>query len=73
MIEVEKEDDAQYYIKPEMEDAWADEIVKRTKQFLDGNQWTNLGVQNEPIIHTSASNLHVGPYRLRDFIGKKLQ
>ena len=31
-----------------MEDAWADEIVRRTKQYLDwGINVTTLGVQNE--------------------------
>ena len=75
MIEVEKDDDAQYYMKPEMEDAWAEEIVKRTKQFLAwGINATNIGVQNETnYSHLGTQTCMWDPFRLRDFIDEKLQ
>ena len=75
MIEVEKDDDAQYYMKPEMEDAWAEEIVKRTKQFLAwGINVTNIGVQNETnYSHLGTQTCMWDPFRLRDFIDEKLQ
>ena len=72
--EVEGNDYLQYSLKPSMEEAWADEIVKRTQQYLDwGINVTTIGVQNETNYSKIGSQTCVwDPQRLTEFIEEKL-
>ncbi|MEC8013694.1 MAG: glycoside hydrolase family 3 N-terminal domain-containing protein [Verrucomicrobiota bacterium] len=65
----------QYELKYAMEDAWADEIVRRTKQYLDwGINVTTLGVQNETNYSKVGSQTCIwDPSRLKNFIEKRLK
>jgi O-glycosyl hydrolase len=65
----------QYSLRKSMEDSWADEIVHRTKQYLDwGIRVTTLGVQNETNYSKVGGQTCIwDPYRLRDFIEQKLK
>ncbi|MEL0099708.1 MAG: hypothetical protein VW907_09145, partial [Opitutae bacterium] len=71
---VEWRGDQAYVLKPAMEDAWAEEIIRRTKQHLDwGVNVTTLGVQNETNYSNLGSQTCIwDPMRLRNFIDKKL-
>ncbi len=66
--------DQAYRLKPSMEDAWAEEIVRRTKQHLDwGINVTTLGVQNETNYSKLGSQTCIWePLRLKAFIEEKL-
>ena len=65
----------QYTLKVSMEDAWADEMVKRIKQYIDwGINVTTVGVQNES--NYSPPNTQTcmwEPERLGRFISQKLK
>ena len=67
--------DKQYFLKSEMEDAWATEIVNRVQQYLDwGINVTNLGVQNETnYSHLGTQTCIWDPLVLKSFIEKKLK
>ena len=67
--------DKQYFLKSEMEDAWAIEIVNRVQQYLDwGINVTNLGVQNETnYSHLGTQTCIWDPLVLKAFIEKKLK
>ena len=69
-IKTEEGKDEQYFLKPEMEDKWAEEIVHRVQQYLDwGINVTNLGVQNETnYSHIGTQTCIWDPIRLRNFI-----
>ncbi|MCH2179854.1 MAG: glycoside hydrolase family 3 C-terminal domain-containing protein [Mariniblastus sp.] len=72
---VEHNGGGQYYLKPSMEDAWADEMVKRTQQYRDwGINVTCLGVQNETnYSHVGTQTCMWKPDRLRSFIDDRLR
>jgi O-glycosyl hydrolase len=61
----------QFVIKPEMREAWADEMVARVKQYRDwGVNVTTIGVQNESNwSHPGTQTCRWEPEELRDFIG----
>ena len=63
-----------YRLKYSMEDAWAEEIVRRTRQHMEwGINVTTLGVQNETNYSNLGSQTCIwDPQRLRNFIDKKL-
>ena len=67
--------DKQYFLKSEMEDAWATEIVNRVQQYLDwGINVTNLGVQNETnYSHLGTQTCIWDPLVLKSFIENKLK
>ena len=72
---VDGSEDQQYQLKYSMEDAWADEIVSRTKQYIDwGINVTTLGVQNETNYSKVGSQTCIwDPLRLRNFIENRLK
>ncbi len=63
-----------YVLKESMEDAWADEIVRRTLRHLDwGINVTTLGVQNETNYSQLGGQTCIwDPMRLKAFIEEKL-
>ena len=63
-----------YMLKPSMEDAWAKEIVRRTREHLDwGIKVTTLGVQNETNYSKLGGQTCIwDPLRLKTFIEGKL-
>ena len=63
-----------YELKPSMEDAWAKEIVRRTREHLDwGINVTTLGVQNETNYSKLGGQTCIwDPLRLKAFIEEKL-
>ena len=65
----------QYFLKPSMENAWAEEIVSRVKQYLDwGVRVTAVGVQNESnFSHIGTQTCMWEPERLRQFIENQLK
>ena len=65
----------QYELKYAMEDAWADEIVRRTQQYIDwGINVTTLGVQNETNYSKVGSQTCIwDPIRLKNFIESRLK
>ncbi len=64
-----------YVLKPSMEDAWADEITSRVRQYLDwGINVTSVGIQNESNwSHVGTQTCQWEPHRLSDFISQKVK
>ncbi|MCP4778076.1 MAG: hypothetical protein GY880_27970, partial [Planctomycetaceae bacterium] len=65
----------QYVLKPALIDEWADELVRRVKQY---RQWginvTTVGVQNETNwSHPGTQTCHWSPNDLREFIELKIK
>ena len=65
----------QYELKYSMEDAWADEIVRRTQKYLSwGINVTTIGVQNETNYSKVGSQTCIwDPVRLKSFIENRLK
>lgn len=73
--EIQKGENKQYFLKPKMENEWANEIVSRVKQYIGwGINVTNLGVQNETnYSHIGTQTCIWDPTRLKNFIETKLK
>ena len=72
---VEEESGKKYVLKPFMEEKWAEEIVKRTKLYLDwGINVKTLGVQNETNYSKIGTQTCIwDPVRLRSFLENHLK